>query len=121
MVPWWQEAHLRSFRQFAASFSRKARPHSIALRPCCGVEAASGEGFFLRSPACAGQPLTARILSAVIVAQVLDRECIGNVLAEWSFGLRLNDFPGRYSIVSAFQSPPSARFCRRKQHRRTPL
>src|SRR5262249_44654645 len=100
MVPWWQVPHLRSFRQFAASFSRKARPRSIAFRPCCGVEAASGEAFFLRSSERAGLTPAARIQSAVIAMQVLERGCIVGVLEGWGGRLGLNDLPGGYSIVA---------------------
>src|SRR5262245_8995510 len=42
MVPWWQVAHWRSFRHFAASCCRNARPRSAALRPCEGGAAVLG-------------------------------------------------------------------------------
>src|SRR5438309_4810123 len=67
MVPWWQEAHWRSFRHFAASVSRNARPRSTA---------------FLGSSARVGPAPTTRRPSAASATQGVRRTGMVGVL-EW--------------------------------------
>src|SRR5262249_4265763 len=95
-----------SFRHFAASFSRKTRPRSTALRACGAVAVASGGTGFFGSSDRTGLAQTTRRPSIVPATQRVQRECLTGTPFREGFP---PDSPGAVGLSSGSPAPRSTR------------